>query len=281
MPQGWKWDETLFQGTAAYYVRGRLPYAPALAEAIATTLGLDGRGRLIDVGCGPGIIALRLAHLLEEVVGLDPDAAMLAEAERLAAEAGINNARWVRAMAEELPAGLGRFRVATFGQSFHWMEREQVAAAVLTMLEPGGAFVQVNDPRLNLDAGRERALPYPPPPEEAIQALVQTYLGPLRRAGQGVLRHGMPSGEADVLAAAGFEPPEYVQVHGPPYFVRSIDELVASCFSNSDSAPHLFGERLTAFEAELRILLTQASPSGRFAQSARDTEVRFWRKPAG
>jgi SAM-dependent methyltransferase len=85
----------------------RLPYAPGLADALADDLGLDGRGRLLDVGCGPGTIARRLAPLFEAVVGLDPDPGMLAEAARLAAAAGIVQATWVRALAEVLPAGLG------------------------------------------------------------------------------------------------------------------------------------------------------------------------------
>ncbi|MFN8542097.1 MAG: class I SAM-dependent methyltransferase [Thermomicrobiales bacterium] len=146
MPQGWEWDETLFRGTARYYEQGRLPYPPGLADAMAAALDLDGSGRLLDVGCGPGTVALRVAHLFAEVIGLDPDADMLAEAARRAAELGIGNARWVRARAEELPAGLGTIRVATFGASFHWMDRDLVAATILTMLEPGGAFVQVSAP---------------------------------------------------------------------------------------------------------------------------------------
>ncbi|MFF3145823.1 SAM-dependent methyltransferase, partial [Streptomyces sp. NPDC057927] len=59
---GWEWDDTLFSGTAPYYRRGRLPYAPGLADVLAEVLRLDGRGRLIDVGCGPGTLALSLAH---------------------------------------------------------------------------------------------------------------------------------------------------------------------------------------------------------------------------
>src|SRR4051812_22682046 len=103
MPEGWQWDESLFGGSAPYYARGRLPYPDGLAEALGAALGLDGRGRLVDVGCGPGTIALSLAHLFEDVVGLDPDAGMLEEARRLAAQQGCTNTSWVHARAEDLP----------------------------------------------------------------------------------------------------------------------------------------------------------------------------------
>ncbi len=278
MPRGWQWDPTLFQGSARYYRQGRLPYPRELAAALAEALGLDGRGRLLDVGCGPGIVALQLAHLFAEVVGLDPDAEMLAEAERAAAEQGIGNARWVQARAEELPAGLGTFRVATFAASFHWMDRDRVAATVRERLEPGGAFVQISaDQR-----GRENSdpLPYPAPPREAITALVQRYLGPERRAGQGVLRYGTPGDELDVLRRAGFPEPEVFVVPGGEIVTRTIDDLVAAQFSNSSSAPHLFGERLAQFEAELRRMLEAASPSGLFAQQTDDASLRIWRLPA-
>ncbi|MER6043926.1 class I SAM-dependent methyltransferase, partial [Streptomyces sp. NPDC001856] len=85
---GWEWDETLFSGSAVHYARGRLPYAPGLVDVLTEALGLDGRGRLLDVGCGPGTLALRLAHRFGEVVGVDPDGGMIAEAERAAAAAG-------------------------------------------------------------------------------------------------------------------------------------------------------------------------------------------------
>lgn len=277
MPRGWEWDETLFRGSARYYERGRLPYPPGLADAIAAALGLDGRGRLLDVGCGPGTIALRLAPLFTEVVGLDADADMLTEAERRATELGIGNARWVHARAEELPAGLGAFRAATFAASFHWMDRDRVAAAVLAMLEPGGAFVQVSAPLEDVPEP-DRPLPQPLPPRAAIAALIRHYLGPVRRAGQGVLLYGTPGDEAAVLRRAGFADLEIIPVRGREVVVRTIDDLVAAEFSTSSSAPHLFGPRLGEFEADLRALLTAASPAGLFAEQTRDTEVRIWRK---
>lgn len=277
MPRGWQWDETLFQGSARYYAQGRLPYPVELADALAVALGLDGHGRLIDVGCGPGIIAIRLAHLFEEVVGVDADAAMLVEGERRAAELGIANARWHRALAENLPAGLGNFRVATFAQSFHWMDRDRVAAIMFDMLEPGGAFVQVSRPQEFVAVPGDA--PYPPPPGETVKDLVTQYLGPEKRAGQGVLRYGTPDGEPAVLARAGFGAPAIVQIDGGETIVRTVDDLVAAQFSMSGSAPHLFGSRLTEFESDLRAVLAAASPSGRFAMESGDTELRIWRTP--
>jgi ubiquinone/menaquinone biosynthesis C-methylase UbiE len=72
-------------------MRGRPPYAPGLADTLRQTLSLDGQGRLLDVGCGPGVVTLPLAHLFGEAVGLDPDPGMLAEGARRAAGAGIGN----------------------------------------------------------------------------------------------------------------------------------------------------------------------------------------------
>jgi 2-polyprenyl-3-methyl-5-hydroxy-6-metoxy-1,4-benzoquinol methylase len=165
--ESWHWDESLYAGAARYYEQGRLPYAPGLADAVANSLALDGRGRLLDVGCGPGTVTLRLAPLFEAVVGLDPDAEMLATAARAAARRGVGNASWVRRRAEDLPAGLGRFRTVTFAASFHWMDRPRVASAVATMLEPGGAAVQVDaqgyrSDDLAAEARRgSRSLPHP------------------------------------------------------------------------------------------------------------------------
>ncbi|MFD7061376.1 class I SAM-dependent methyltransferase [Streptomyces sp. NPDC059906] len=280
MGAGWEWDETLFAGTAAFYRRGRLPYAPGLADVLARVLDLDGRGRLIDLGCGPGTVALRLAGLFDEVVGVDPDAEMLAEAAREAATREVTGkVRWVRARAEELPAGLGDFTVATLAQSFHWMDRERVAATLRGMLRPGGALVHVSD--LKGESRTTNGLPHPPVPHAAIDALVRRYLGPVRRAGRGLLPRGTPAGEAAVLAGAGFAGPYRHVVPGGQPMVRTADDVVAGVFSMSFSAPHLFGARLAVFEGDLRRLLGEVSPSGRFSVCRPGTEVFVWPRGEG
>ena len=134
MPEGWSWDETLFLGSAPYYLQGRPPYAPSLAATLSETLPLDGRQRVLDVGCGPGVLALELAPYVAEVVGIDPDAGMLAEAQRRAEELGITNASWLQLRAEEIPETLGPFWAVTFGQSFHWVDQPLVAARMRDLL---------------------------------------------------------------------------------------------------------------------------------------------------
>jgi SAM-dependent methyltransferase len=275
MPEpDWHWDETLFAGAATHYERGRLPYAPGLADAFATALGLDGTGRLLDVGCGPGTVTLRLAHLFAEVVGLDADPDMLAEAARLAGERGVGNARWVRLRAEDLPAGLGAFRAVTFAASFHWLDRPQVAAAVRAMLDPGGVVVHV-DSRHHDSLRVDPELPEPP--RDDIDQLRRRYLGDDRRAGA-TIRNSSPDGEDEVFTNAGFTGPEIVVVPDGRLIPRSVDDLVAETLSMSSTAPHLFGPRLPAFEADLRALLdTACGPDGRFGDRLPDNQLNIWR----
>jgi SAM-dependent methyltransferase len=274
--EAWEWDETLYRGSAAYYAAGRLPYPQELADALEAELGLDGSGRLLDVGCGPGSLALLLAPLFAEAVGIDADPDMIVHAEREATRRGITNTAWIRLRAEDLPRGLGTFRLATFAQSFHWMDRPRVAAAVHRMLEPGGSWVHVHA-TTHQGVGEAEVLPFPRPPRGRIGELVGEFLGPERRAGSRVLPGGSPpTGEDEILRAAGFRDPRRLRVGGDRVFTRSEDEVVASVFSLSSAAPHLFGGRHAEFEDRLRALLRSVSPTGRFSEQAREIELVVW-----
>jgi len=274
------YDSTIYQGTAAYYLRGRPPYARTLAATLAAELGLDGADRLLDVGCGPGVLAIELANHFAQVIGLDPDAEMLAEGARHAAAAGIANIGWVQARAEDIPTlELGTFTLVTFGQSFHWTDREQVAEAVYDLLEPGGALALIS----HVHAGRPQpAEPgYPPIPHAAIRAIIERYLGSRRRAGQGFAPPPPTDSFEDVLARTRFGAPRHLFAPGRPDIVQNIDDLVANYFSMSYAAPHLFGDRRAEFEADMRAVLTQHSPSGRFWDWPGDTEILLADKPKG
>ena len=268
----WAWDPTLYEGSAPHYAVGRMAYPAALADALREALGLDGSGRLLDVGCGPGSLTLLLAPLVASAVGVDADAGMVAEARR----SGAPGITWRQLRAEELPADLGTFRLVTFAQSFHWMDQERVARAVRPMIEPGGAWAHVFA-MTHRGASGDDVLPHPRPPWDEIDALVAGYLGPVRRAGQGLLPSGTRGGEEDVMRDAGYRGPERLDVVRGDVVDRSTEQVVSAVFSLSSSAPHLFGPRLPEFDDDLRGLLRSASSDGTFAERARDLGAVIWR----
>lgn len=270
------YDPTIYQGAAAHYRYGRPPYSAGLEQVLADELGLDGTGRLLDGGCGPGILTVRLAHLFREVVGLDPDAGMLTEGRRAAERRRIGNIRWVQALAEDLAAAApGPYRLVTFGQSFHWTDERRVAEAVYDMLEPGGALALI----VHEVDGRVRppSPGIPPIPHDEIEALVEKYLGPLGRAGRGAAPTWAERFE-EVLAATRFGPPRVIFVPGIPDLVRDSESVLSGYFSMSWSAPPLFGDRVDEFAAEVRALLAERSPDGVFWDWPGDTEVLVCRR---
>ena len=273
------YDPTIYHGAAVHYRRGRPAYSPQLEGALTEKLNLDGSGRLLDGGCGPGILTVRLAPLFEEAIGLDPDPDMLAESRRAAAERGLTNIRWVEALAEDLPAAApGPFRLVTFGSSFHWTDEVRVAEAVYDMLVPGGALAMI----VHTVTGRPTPpSPGPPPiPHEEIKQLVETYLGSAQRAGQGLAPKRAHRFE-DVLVRTRFGAPESIFVPGIPDLVRGTESVLSGYFSLSSSAPHLFGDRAEDFARDVRELLAARSPEGVFWDWPGDTEVILARKPAG
>src|SRR6266542_2968487 len=47
-----------FAGTATYYLRYRVPYPEALLLDLVERTGVTGEGRVLDLACGPGRVAL-------------------------------------------------------------------------------------------------------------------------------------------------------------------------------------------------------------------------------
>jgi hypothetical protein len=68
-------------------------------------------------------------------------------------------------------------------------------------------------------------------------------------------------------------------VPGRRVLEASVDDIVASVLSTSGTAPRLFGDRLPAFEADLRDMLQAASDHGRFSRWQGDIQLDIYERP--
>lgn len=119
-----------FASTASTYEHLRPPYPREFFRTVARKLGLTKESSLIDLGTGPGLLALGFGRYVGRVVGVDPEPEML-DAARLAASGAGRHVTLIEGKAETLPLDIGTFDIVTIGRALHWMDRE----ATLTRLE--------------------------------------------------------------------------------------------------------------------------------------------------
>lgn len=96
--------------------------------------------RVLDVGCGTGRLALRLAAGGHAVTGIDPSAAALTAAQ---SKAGAGRVRWIRGFVGEAPEGVFDVALMTgHASQFLLSEDEWVGAlgAIRRALVPRGRF---------------------------------------------------------------------------------------------------------------------------------------------
>jgi SAM-dependent methyltransferase len=252
--------QSMFKGTAYYYSRYRPGYPEEFFSLVSDVFGLDGRGRLLDLGCGTGQIAVPFAGRFDEVIAIDPEPEMLAEARRVIAEAGAGNVTLVQGSSEDLPAlkeALGLFRVVTMGSSFHWMDRAATLETLAHMVEPDGGIVIASAGSFwtaETEWGR------------AVKAVVQKWLGHERRAGSGTFSE-LPERHESVIDRSAFGP---CRAHVITYSRTStLDQVIGHLYSTSFCSPSLLGERREAFEAELSAVLAALCPGGDYTEDVR------------
>src|SRR5215475_6038281 len=104
------WAETL------EYRQCRLPFIPTFFAAIARTVPLFQQDDVLDLGCGPGEVALGIAPYGRTITGVDTEQPMLDELARRAEALG-RHVRLIHAGAEQAPLDLGRFKLITIGNA--------------------------------------------------------------------------------------------------------------------------------------------------------------------
>ncbi|HEY8705913.1 MAG TPA: methyltransferase domain-containing protein [Gaiellaceae bacterium] len=136
--------------------------AAVLAERVREFVLPRGDERALDVGTGAGALALALAPLVREVVGVDRVPELLALALERATAFG--NVEFVEGDATVLPFPASSFDLAATMRTLHHVARPELALAELTRVtRPGGRVLVVDqlahvDPLEALDVDRfERA----------------------------------------------------------------------------------------------------------------------------
>jgi SAM-dependent methyltransferase len=128
--------ERPFRSTVPYYVSHRPRYPAELIGLLAEEVGLGSESRVLDLGTGPGHVAIPLAAYAREVVAVDVEPEMLAAL----AESAPANVRPVEARAEDVDASWGSFDLVTAGRSFHWFD-EAVVMQRLAEVTPALALL--------------------------------------------------------------------------------------------------------------------------------------------
>ncbi len=249
-----------FKGTAAYYARYRPPYPDILFVRLRERFGLDGTGRLLDLGCGTGQMALPLAGSFEQVIAMDPEPEMLAHGASAAGRLHIINLRWIEGSSEDLGPHLGSFRLVTMGRSFHWMDQEVTLRTLSGMIEPGGGLVVIDT---SSDSAANAW-------QQAVKKVMRRWLGDTRRAGSATQeRH-----EA-VIARSPFARMEVYRLRYQRAW--SIESIIGYVRSLSFASIEVLGGRQQAFEADLRRALLRMAPAGHFVEDVELGAILAWK----
>jgi SAM-dependent methyltransferase len=243
----------LFKGTAPYYARYRPGYPDEMIRQVIERFGLDGTGRLLDLGCGTGQLLIPLAPHVATAIGMDPEPEMLVEGARVAAAAGVSNAVWIEGGSldlDRLRDQIEPLRLTVMGRSFHWMDGEATLRALGSMTVDGGGVVQCGEQCEIWTGERDWQV--------AVRAVIKRWLGEERRAGSSTFAASsdrVPWSERLLLAQSPFSRIEHERIAHTRQL--TIDEVVGYLYSMSFSSPAVLGDRRAGFERDLRESLAQ------------------------
>lgn len=236
-----------FQTTVAYYERFRLAFPDRLIARVATLAGLKPGDKVLDLGCGTGMLALGFARLGMAVTAMDPEPEMLAAAGSAAQAQGLSIAVHLGG-SQDLTTAMGPYRLVAMGRSFHWMDRAATLAMLDKIVAPDGGIALFHDA-------------HPPVAENGWFKILCDLQKRYRRDGD---RSGGHRRYEPFLFASAFN-----QLDGLSVTIRqplTAMDIVGRAFSMSQSAPQ--AARREEFAAALEAALRELSPDGKFVEVA-------------
>ncbi len=134
------------------FTRQAVPFAtaPGIKDEAALTLVIDFSGAgandtVLDVACGPGILACAFARVAKHVTGIDITPAMLERARLLQKEKGLANLTWQQGDVLPLPYADASFTIVTSRFAFHhFLDPKAVIAEMNRVCAPGGTVLVID-----------------------------------------------------------------------------------------------------------------------------------------
>ncbi len=121
-------------GFAAHYDRFRPRPPRALLDVLCRYARAEQPALVVDLGCGTGLSTRVWSGVAERVIGIEPNAAMLAAAEPAA------GVEYREAYSHDTGITAGAADIVTCSQSLHWMEPDATFAEAARVLRRGGVF---------------------------------------------------------------------------------------------------------------------------------------------
>jgi ubiquinone/menaquinone biosynthesis C-methylase UbiE len=101
--------------------------------------GVNDDDEVLDVACGPGMVACEFARHAKHVTGVDITAAMINQAQKKQLNQNLINLDWVLGEAVSLPYGDNQFSLVITRYSFHhFLSPEKALAEMTRVCKPGG-----------------------------------------------------------------------------------------------------------------------------------------------
>src|SRR5581483_2205980 len=124
-----------FQTPAKFY-RFREPYPAAFFEEVTARLAIERSTRLLDVACGPGMLAIGFAPFAGTCTGIDREPEMIRAAKAAAGQAGVD-VTFILTTLEDFDCEENSFDFVTIGRALHWLSQDAALGALERLLVPG------------------------------------------------------------------------------------------------------------------------------------------------
>jgi SAM-dependent methyltransferase len=254
MNQVHRYEPRRFRSAVPFYERYRLSYPQKLIGRVIALAGLVPGDAVLDLGSGPGLLAVPFALGGLDVTAADPEPAMLEAAAAAARAAGVSLTLW-EGGSHDLTPEMGPYRLVTIGRAFHWMDRAATLAMLDWIVAPGGGVAFFHDAH----------------PDVAENRWFKT----LREVTD---RHSKDASQVAERKSGGhrrYEPylfaSAFTVLDGLSVTTRreiTLDEIIGRAYSLSTCAPDRLGEGRANFETDMREALAPLAVDGKFIEIA-------------